>query len=76
MNLNLYTQCELTKQAAKQIAYIPDRFAVIDRMLKIRINGLWGTDWLRCGARMRISGEQTRALLACRNDHSRLLPIN
>lgn len=49
MNVNLYTQCKLSRNTSfgvqYQIAFIPDEFARKGKCLQIRTNGIWELCW-------------------------------
>jgi len=40
-----YRQCELRKRQSVQIAWIPTRFAMLGRVLRIRSEDSWSTGW-------------------------------
>lgn len=40
-----YHQCELRNGEVKGIAWIPSKFAIIGRVLKIKVKGKWQEDW-------------------------------
>jgi hypothetical protein len=46
MKIETYTQCELVKGNVFQHAWIPTRFAVIGKVLRIKEDGEWEDDWI------------------------------
>lgn len=40
-----YTQCYLLKGNKSQVAWIPSKFAIIDKIIKIKQNGVWDDGW-------------------------------
>jgi len=40
-----YTQCELQRDNARQVAWIPSRFALVGESLRIRSDGDWIAGW-------------------------------
>jgi len=43
--MNTYTQCKITKENKHRIAWIPSRYAILETIIKIRIDGLWKDGW-------------------------------
>lgn len=44
--MEYYRQCELVLKETKQVAWIPESFAKVGRVLKIRKNSKWTNGWV------------------------------
>ena len=40
-----YTQCYIQKENKHDIAWIPSKFAVIEKLIKIKIDNIWINGW-------------------------------
>ena len=40
-----YTQCHIQKNNKNDVAWIPSKFAVIGKIIKIKFDGLWNNGW-------------------------------
>lgn len=40
-----YCQCLLEKGLMRQTSWIPERFAVVDKIIKINVNNVWEDGW-------------------------------
>jgi hypothetical protein len=45
MKTDTYTQCELVKEGIDSVAWIPTKFAVVGKILRIKENGVWTDGW-------------------------------
>ena len=43
--MTLSTQCRLERAGAFQVAFIPAKFAQVDRVLRIKAAGVWHDGW-------------------------------
>jgi len=43
--MKTYTQCKIVKDKKCQIAWIPSTYAVINKIIKIKVNGSWENGW-------------------------------
>jgi hypothetical protein len=43
--MDTYTQCYLIKGERSQVAWIPSEFAIIEKIIKIKIDGEWDDGW-------------------------------
>ncbi len=46
ININGYTQCKLRNKDRIDIAWLPNGFAKVGRVLRIKIDGKWQEDWV------------------------------
>ena len=44
-NMNYFKQCELQNGVTKEISWIPEKFAIKNKALKIKINGIFEDGW-------------------------------
>jgi hypothetical protein len=44
--MKIYTQCLLKKNNQFQTAWIEQKYANLNKILKIRINGIWDNNWI------------------------------
>jgi hypothetical protein len=42
---NYYRQCKIQKQNSYQTSYLPEKFAVKGKMVKLRDNDVWDDGW-------------------------------
>jgi hypothetical protein len=45
MSQTFYRQCKLVNRKSAQTAWIPERFAVMNMVLRLRINNIWEDGW-------------------------------
>ena len=43
--MTLATQCRLERAGALQVAFIPAKFAEVDRVIRIKEGGVWSDGW-------------------------------
>ena len=41
-----YTQCRLTKKGRQRIAWIPSKYAIEYKRIRIRANAVWKSGWM------------------------------
>ena len=41
-----YRQCKMQKKNSYQVSYIPEEFAVMNKVIKLRENGEWDDGWV------------------------------
>jgi len=43
--MDSYTQCYLAKANKRHIAWIPTKYAIINKIIKIELDGVWDNGW-------------------------------
>ena len=44
--MKTYTQCKIVKDDAFQVAWIPSEYAIVEKVIKIKVDGLWDDGWM------------------------------